>query len=229
MRKSLALAALAVSLFTVSSALAAPYKVVEVPNGGTITGKVTWTGAKKAKPDLKVTKDGAVCGKSKKDESLLVSADGGLQNAVVYLKGITAGKKPEKTAKVDQRSCRYVPHVQAAMKGAKLTVHNSDSTLHNVNAKLNERRTIFNLAMPMKDQKAKRKLKSPGLIHLGCDAGHTWMSAYIHVLSNPYYAVTAPTGASPSTRSRQAPTSSSSGTRAARRRASRSPSRPAAP
>ena len=33
-------------------------------------------------------------------------------------------------------------------------------------------------------------IKQPGVIKLRCDAGHTWMSAYVVATDQPYHAVT---------------------------------------
>ena len=37
-------------------------------------------------------------------------------------------------------------------------------------------------------------LARPGVVHLQCDAGHTWMRAYIVVVENPYFAVSDASG-----------------------------------
>jgi hypothetical protein len=36
----------------------------------------------------------------------------------------------------------------------------------------------------------KKKLSKPGLIKLRCDAGHTWMSGYVAILDEKFFAVT---------------------------------------
>ena len=53
--------------------------------------------------------------------------------------------------------------------------------------------TIANLAMPIQGQvvKAPPSLTAkPGMVSFKCDAGHTWMSAYVYVFDHPYFAVT---------------------------------------
>ena len=54
---------------------------------------------------------------------------------------------------LDQRTCRYLPHVQALPVGSTLEVVNGDPTLHNVHGYLGQA-TAFNLAMPSKDSRA---------------------------------------------------------------------------
>jgi hypothetical protein len=44
--------------------------------------------------------------------------------------------------------------------------------------------------MPFKGQRLPTILRRPGTLKLRCDAGHTWMSAYVHVFDHPYFAVT---------------------------------------
>ena len=41
---------------------------------------------------------------------------------------------------------------------------------------------------------ALRKIVWPGVIRASCDAGHGWMSAYVHIFDHPYFAVTGPDG-----------------------------------
>lgn len=154
---------------------------------GTVKGTITTD--QKSADALKVTRDNSACGDSIENETLIVK-DGKLANAVVYVSGVKAKEKVKGgAATLNQRGCRYVPHVQAVNKGTELTIINSDAVLHNVHSLLNEKRTLFNVAMPLKDQKIKKKLKKKGVVSLKCDAGHGWMSAYIHVFDHPYYAV----------------------------------------
>jgi hypothetical protein len=81
------------------------YRAVDVENGGVISGKVIFQGKAKMRA-IPVTKDQEVCGKSKKDPSLLVSESGEVQNAVVYIADIHNGKKmePQKVT-LDQKNC----------------------------------------------------------------------------------------------------------------------------
>jgi hypothetical protein len=77
--------------------------------------------------------------------------------------------------------------------GTALAVLNNDAVLHNVHGTTEtggSPLTVFNIAMPFKGGKSPQVLKRPGAIKLRCDAGHTWMSAYVHVFDHPFYAVT---------------------------------------
>lgn len=169
------------------SALA--YDVAPVSNGGTITGKVVFNGPVPTKTVIP-TKDPEICGEPRKDPLILVGADKGVQEAVISIQGIekgkawpAAGKKPE----LDQKTCRFAPNVQV-MAAGNLTVINSDPILHNTHGYYGKR-TAFNMALPNQGQRIETELKRPGVVFVDCDA-HGWMSAWIHVVDNPYYAVT---------------------------------------
>lgn len=156
-----------------------------------ISGVVT-TAAKAGSGTLKVTKDNQICGASVPDESVVVNG-GKLSNAVIYLEG-AKGVAPSGKAELDQRQCRYAPHVQAVTKGTELAIKNGDATMHNVHSYVGDNRTLFNLATPLKDFTVKKTLGQSGLVTIKCDAGHTWMSAFIYVFDHQYFAVSAKDG-----------------------------------
>ena len=51
------------------------------------------------------------------------------------------------------------------------------------------RRTVYNLALPFKDQVIKKPNRVAGLINVKCDA-HSWMRAYVYSSRHPYVALT---------------------------------------
>jgi plastocyanin len=164
---------------------------------GIVSGTVKVDGqAPKLKP-LAILKDGAVCGKEVPNEAVVVGAEGGLKNVVVSIKvkGPARGAPaaPTPNAFVDQVGCRYLPHVQAVTVGTKLALLNNDAVFHNVHANLlegNRGVTVFNLAMPFKGQKLPATIKRPGVMKVRCDAGHTWMAAYVLAFDHALFAVT---------------------------------------
>ena len=164
--------ALAIALALVLSPTTTP--------AGELRGVVRFQGAPPALPPLETTKERAICGDSVPDEAVQV-AGGMLRNVVVLVKGAPA-PAPGKGV-LDQRTCRYVPHVQALPVGSTLEVVNGDPTLHNVHGYLGQA-TAFNLAMPSKDSRLARQLKKPGLVVVKCDV-HDWMSAYVWVVDAP--------------------------------------------
>lgn len=161
-----------------------------------VSGTIKVEGVAPAPPMVKVTKDATACGADHASDAVRVDATGAVANVVVTLRPAkplpaTAGTRPLATAKatLDQVGCRYQPHVQVASVGTELTLINSDKVLHNVHGNVGPV-TVFNVAMPIKGQRLPTKLTKPGLVRLQCDAGHTWMNAWIYVADHPYHAVT---------------------------------------
>jgi plastocyanin len=172
-----------------SSAALADYATADVAGGGTITGKVTMTGAAPALPPEKRDKNPEVCGTTFPNQTLQVSSSGGVKFVIVYLKDITKGKAMAPgAAELNQEKCAYHPHAQAIEVGTTLTVLNSDPILHNVHASLGAS-TVFNYAMPLKGQRIPKKLTKAGFVKLKCDV-HSWMNGAIGVMDNPYFAIT---------------------------------------
>mgnify|MGYP001561572275 CR=1 FL=1 len=186
----LASAALTISLLLVG------YVSETVTRGGTITGSVTLTGTPPPQPAHAVTDRTQVpaCGTTVENDEVVTGTGGRLANAVVWIDAIERGA-PARRADIvlAQQGCRFVPRIQATTRNSRVTVTSGDPALHNVHAKLG-RRTAFNLAMPTKGVRINRTLNQPGVIELNCDAGHTWMHAFIHVFDHPYYAVTGADG-----------------------------------
>lgn len=164
------------------------YQSVPVQNGGIVSGKVVFKG-KWTPATIPVTKDQEVCGKSKKDPSLLVSESGEVQNAVVYIADIDKGKKMEpQEVTLDQKDCEYHPHVLAFPAGSTVEVKNPDGILHNIHS-YSERNDAFNLAQPKFKKTLAVKIEKPEIIQVKCDV-HGWMSGWFFVSENPYFTVT---------------------------------------
>ncbi|MDB5352153.1 MAG: hypothetical protein JWN86_3400 [Planctomycetota bacterium] len=169
---------------------------------GTLKGRVIFGADKPPAPKVlvakgdKTVKDGDVCAKQEIDSERLVvdAASKGVRNVIVYIPKPTK-VSPEavsalKSAEVvfDQKNCRFVPHVLAAMKGQTVQIKSSDPVGHNANAVgLNNNK--FNLpTQPLSSMPYPlRGVDKPGKV--GCDI-HGWMEAYWLVLDNPYFAVT---------------------------------------
>lgn len=172
------------------------YTTEEVTNGGTISGTVSIQGSAPAQPAHRVTDRTQIpaCGRSVDNDEVIVGSGGHLANAVVWIDGIERGAAPRRArVQLDQVGCRFEPRIQAVARGSRLTVTSQDAALHNVHAKQG-RRTAFNLAMPTKGVRINRTLNRPGVIELNCDAGHTWMHAFIHVFDHPYFDTTTRAG-----------------------------------
>ena len=169
------------------------YKAMAVSNGGTISGVVKFEGDVPEKKALEITKDEKVCGVDEKfDESLVVGENNVLKNTIVYLIDIAEGKDFDKEAKVeiDQKGCKFTPHVQILPVGERLTMLNSDKIMHNVHIFSNINRPVNKPQAAIKRRLRLQKVtKSEGPVQVKCDI-HGWMSAWVAYVPHPYFAVT---------------------------------------
>ena len=168
---------------------AAGYVEAPVADGGALVGRVRFAGEPVRGELIPVRKNIDVCGDAKPFQALLVGPNRGVKNTVVYLEGVERGKKPA-DLELDNAKCLFVPHVSAAMAGAKVRIRNTDPILHNTHG-FHDRATVFNVALPNKDQviDITQRIKKVGVIDVQCDA-HTHMRAWIVVRDNPYFSVT---------------------------------------
>ena len=174
------------------------YRVITVSDGGSIKGTVKWSGPAPLAPDFAITKDISICDPNSLHRAdldrLLVGPQGGVANTVVYLKDISRGKAvilPEERRFLDQKRCRYEPHILLVPLDEELKIMSSDATLHTVHM---TGAATLNLPFPFQNQVTARKLPGLGEAHLRCNGGHVWMNAEMFVVQHPYYAVTGPSG-----------------------------------
>lgn len=129
-------------------------------------------------------------------ETEKVVQDGGkLANVFVYVKEGLSGSwdAPADAHLLDQKGCKYTPHVSGIMVGQTLTIRNSDPTLHNVHA-LPEENEEFNNGQPFEGMTMDKTFdKVEVMVPFKCDV-HPWMSAYMAVLDHPFFAVSGADG-----------------------------------
>jgi len=169
---------------------------------GKIVGKVTFEGTPPEMPELpRFNADGTpkdpACPTHEKAE-YLVTGGGGVKDVVVRLPvgAAPAPKTPPAPAVIDQKDCRYAPHVVALVAGQKLDLKNSDDTLHNIHTYKGDE-SDQNIAQPKgTPDRAVAVDVPPGdtPFHVRCDV-HPWMSAYALVSDNPHFTVTGSDGA----------------------------------
>ena len=169
-------------------------KRVDASTAGTIAGRVTFQGQAPAPAALKIDADPACTanGNTLTDESLVVDGSGGLKNAFVYVKdGLAdyAFDAPAAPVVLDQKGCKYEPHVFGVRVGQPIEILNSDATLHNVHA-MPQRNGEFNQGMPLQGMKLKETFTAPEIgVPFKCDV-HGWMASYAGIVAHPYFAVT---------------------------------------
>lgn len=196
---------LTVSLFATLSVAGATksaaqnsYQVVSVDDGGTITGTVKWSGTVPRPLTFPITKDTAVCDpeshKHTDLERLIVGPEGGVANTIVFLKDVSQGKAmdiPQPRRFLNQKQCRYEPHILLVPATTGLEMKSSDAVLHTVHM---DGAATYNLPFPFTNQIVSRPMNTPGVVNLKCNGGHVWMNAEIMVVSHPYYSVTDESG-----------------------------------
>jgi hypothetical protein len=168
---------------------AAAYEVVDVKDGGTIKGKVVYQGQVATKKIIP-SKDVETCGEMREEPLIVVGADKGVQDVVVYLKDVQKGQAPSKATRkpeINNHKCNFEPHVQAVPVGS-IVIVNSDPVMHNTHGFFGKQ-TVFNQALPTQGMRIEKPIKKPGLMRVECDT-HGWMLAWIHASDHPYYAVT---------------------------------------
>jgi hypothetical protein len=156
---------------------------------GAVKGRVVFEGVPPAAERIEVKSDTSTCGLHQEVSKVLVGRDNGVANAVVKIVGAPGESAPKKGL-LDQVQCQFVPHVQALPAGSTLVITSSDPVLHNAHGFYEDGSTAFNIAVPIMGMEVNQKLSKPDIIKLRCDAGHTWMSAYVVVTDTPHYALT---------------------------------------
>jgi plastocyanin len=169
---------------------------VDAATAGNVKGVAVIDGTAPANQAIKMNAD-PVCVKQnstpQSQETFMVAADGkSLGNVFVYVKdGLDkyTFDTPTETARIDQKDCRYHPHVFGMRVGQPLEILNSDPTLHNIHA-MPKGNAEFNNGQPIQGMKMSHTFDKPEvMVPFKCDV-HGWMNAYVGVMSHPYFAVT---------------------------------------
>jgi plastocyanin len=165
-----------------------------------VTGTITFAGTPPPPRPLDMAADPACAKKHTTpalNEMLVLGKGNTMGNILVFVsKGLPSGKTypaPSAPAVLDQKGCKYEPHVQGIMVGQAYKILNSDGILHNVHAlpKVNKQ---FNMPMPANRKEASATFDKPEpVFQIKCDV-HPWMTAYVGVFNHPFYTVTGADG-----------------------------------
>jgi hypothetical protein len=167
---------------------------------GNLTGKFVYDGTPPAAAPIVPNKDQEVCGKHKLvDEALLVDANGGIANVLVYVRtkgvavapGYAANEKA--TIVYDNKGFRFEPHILGVTTTQTLELHNSDPIGHNSNMQPLGLVGI-NPLLPAGGAATYQFTKGQLLpTPITCNI-HPWMKGYVLARDNPYIAVSKPDG-----------------------------------
>jgi plastocyanin len=147
--------------------------------GGTIEAEVKYSGTPVVEK-IKVNKDTEKCGTEAVVEKVVVGGNKGLANAVVSAPGAKGATKAK--AVIDQKGCKFVPHV-VVMQPGEIEIKNSDDILHNIHTYSTANPSI-NKAQPKFKKTMTEKFEKPEVVKVTCDV-HSWMLGWIAVVPGP--------------------------------------------
>ena len=157
---------------------------------GTIEGRVFFKG--ETIPDATVIEnltDPQSCGIRHSFEDLLISRQNrGIQNVILALANEDFPPKPSPKGEkliLDNRKCRFEPHVAVLTTGSTVEAVNSDPIFHTTHLYYGS--LSRNLSLHV-GGKASQPINRSGFVIVKCDI-HGWMKAFIRVDNHPFHAV----------------------------------------
>jgi plastocyanin len=157
--------------------------------GGSVEVEVKYNGAPVVEK-LKINKDTQQCGTETVVEKVVVGANKGLAHAVVSVPGAKGAMKVVK-AELDQKGCKFVPHV-VAMTPGEIDIKNSDGILHNIHT-YSTANPAINKAQPKFKKVMTERFEKPEVVKVTCDV-HSWMLGWVAIVPTPFFGVTNESG-----------------------------------
>ena len=157
---------------------------------GSIQGVAIFSGKTEQLKPYKTGKYKKACGSDIPNESILID-NKGVKNSVISLHGKKL-KKRGGEYKLDQKKCRYEPHVIAVPLDSELKIHTSDPINHNIHTYSFENDPINIMFLPGQDAYS-QEMEEAEIIKVECDL-HDWMRAWIVVTPNAYSTVSGADG-----------------------------------
>jgi hypothetical protein len=168
---------------------------VNAAGEGKITGTVKLDGAAPHMKGIDMSKDPYCVKQHANDiphlETVLVGANGGLENVVLYISdGLTGSaltQVPTTVAVFNQKNCMYTPHVMAVDINQKFNVVTSDATTHNIHPLPNPLtgNIPWNQSQPPGAAPVEKSWKAVEVIPVKCNI-HPWMNGWHVVVKGPY-------------------------------------------
>jgi plastocyanin len=174
------------------------FTTIDWANAGTIQGTIHYAKTPPKPVQIDMNQDPAcTLGPTLFTEQYVVGKDSGFANVFVSIKDGLGNKQyapPAQPVDIDQKGCRYVPHVVGTMVGQPVRFTNSDPTMHNVHMVPT---VAGNRALdisqppaggPTTPQDERRFARPELMLPVRCN-NHPWMQAFINVAANPFFAV----------------------------------------
>jgi plastocyanin len=186
-----------------SSEPAQQFSTIDWANAGTIQGTIHYSKTPPKPVQIDMNQDPAcTLGPTLYSEQYVVGKDGGFANVFVSIKDGLGNKvyaPPTQPVDIDQKGCRYIPHVVGVVVGQPVRFTNSDPTMHNVHmvptVAGNQSLDISQppAGGPQVPQDERRFAKPELMMPVRCN-NHPWMQAFINVSANPFFAVSDTSG-----------------------------------
>ncbi len=112
---------------------------------------------------------------------------GNVQYALIYIKDGLGDQKftpPKAPVVVEQKGCRFEPHVLGIMVGQELMFRNQDDLMHIVHVTPKNNRE-FGFSQAKRGEERPKTFTAKETIRLFCDV-HPWMECWVHVLDHPF-------------------------------------------
>ncbi len=166
------------------------------PAGGTITGKVTYTGTPPKMKPIDMSKE-PYCQKLHnppiKTQDVETGPGDTLEDVVVFISAGDQGSTPATTTvRFDQKGCQYIPHVLSMQVDQPMQVYTDDPVAHNIHP-LPKVNAEWNKSQPPGAPPIDAKWDKPEFIPVKCNI-HPWMHGYFAVLKTSHYGVTGADG-----------------------------------
>ena len=163
---------------------------------GSVTGTVLFAGSTPPRIPIDMSQDPACAfsGTPNLSEQVVVE-HGKLGNVFVYVKGAPHLAPPSQAVVIDQKGCRFVPHVTAVAAGGTVEFRNSDPTMHNVHSMaVQAGNHSIDLSQGPGAKPQDVKFNDPeNMVPVRCN-NHPWMNAFVNVSPNTFFAITGPDG-----------------------------------
>jgi plastocyanin len=167
---------------------------IDPATAASVSGTVTFAGAAPKAQKIDMSQD-AACKGTNTAETIVADGDK-LANVFVYVKEGLDNRTfdaPKDSVTIDQKGCRYHPHVLGVMTGQNIEIRNDDETTHNIHPTPKDNRE-WNESQPPKAAAIEKNFaREEVMLPVKCNQ-HPWMKMYVNVVKTPFYAVTGEDG-----------------------------------
>jgi plastocyanin len=163
---------------------------------GTLNGRVTYEGTPKRYKAIDMSAEPS-CAKfytsSPMPEASVTGPNNSIQNVVVYIsKGAPDESFTGPAVHLNQRGCRYTPHVVSVQVGQEVWVQNEDNVTHSIHP-LAHANAEWNRSQPPGTPPVVIRYDQPEFVRVKCEL-HSWMRGVLAVFKNSHHSVTDSSG-----------------------------------